>query len=184
MRLWLRRSSLGALAIGSSVVLAAACAPRVATSGGPTARMARGYNAEVREGLARVRAATARFSNLDSALAAGYARDVPQCFADPQHGAMGFHHLNRGLVDARVEVERPEILLYERHEDGRYTLNGVEYIVPYSRWPRDSVAPTILGQPLERADDLNIWYRHMWAWDPNDAGLFADWNPAVKCPTH
>ena len=183
MPVWLGHSPFGTLVLSSSVVLAAACAPRMAAPGDPPARLARGYSAEVREGLARVRAATARFTNLDSAVAAGYPREVARCLADPHHGAMGFHHLNRALLDAQIEVERPEILLYERHDDGSYTLNGVEYIIPYSRWPRDSVTPMVLGQPLLRSDDLKLWYRHMWAWNENSAGLFADWNPAVKCPT-
>ena len=140
------------------------------------------FNPEVTAGLAQARAATARFAVLDSAVAAGYARDVPRCFADPHHGAMGFHHLNRGYVDARVEVERPEILLYERQADGRYKLNGVEYIIPFTRWPRDSVPPTIMGMDLKREEDLRLWYLHMWLWTDNASGIFADWNPAVKCP--
>ena len=140
------------------------------------------FNPEVTAGLAQARAATARFAVLDSAVAAGYARDVPRCFADPHHGAMGFHHLNRGYVDERVEVERPEILLYERHADGRYQLNGVEYIIPFTRWPRDSVPPTIMGMDMKREEDLRLWYLHMWLFTDNASGIFADWNPAVKCP--
>jgi hypothetical protein len=171
------RSRWVALAIGSGVALTVACVHR-----GPAA-LARGYPAVVRDGLVQVRAATARFNNLDSAVAAGYPREVSRCLSDAHHGAMGFHHLNRALLDAKVEVERPEILLYERLDDGRDVLTGVEYIVPYSRWPRDSVAPTVLGQDLVRSDDLRLWYLHMWAWKANDLGLFADWNPAVRCPT-
>jgi hypothetical protein len=165
------------------VVLGLACASQAPTpDDAVTARLARGFPGEVRDGVARVRAATARFHNLDSAVAAGYPREVARCLADLHHGAMGFHHLNRALLDAQIEVERPEILLYERHDDGSYTLNGVEYIVPYSRWPRDSVAPTVLGQSLLRSDDLRLWYLHMWAWKENSLGLFANWNPAVTCP--
>lgn len=166
-----------------ATVLTLACAAQTPTPVDPvTNRLARGFPAEVRIELGRVRAATARFAVLDSAVAAGYPRDVARCLADSHHGAMGFHHLNRALLDATVDVERPEILLYERHADGSYTLNGVEYIVPYSRWPRDSVAPTVLGQSLLRTDDLNVWHLHVWAWRENQLGLFADWNPAVSCP--
>jgi hypothetical protein len=148
----------------------------------PAAKLLQGFGTEVREGFAHVRAATAAFVSLDSAVAAGYPREVPRCYADEHHGAMGFHHVNRAYVDAKVEVERPEILLYERHADGRYTLNGVEYIIPYRVWPRDSVPPTIMGQTMKQEDQLNLWYLHMWIWNENTAGLFADWNPAVRCP--
>jgi hypothetical protein len=115
-------------------------------------------------------------------VAAGYARDVPRCLADPQQGGMGFHHVNRELLDKTVELERPEILLYERLEDGQYVLNGVEYIIPYTRWPSDSTPPTMLGRELLPADNLRLWYLHMWIWRENPSGLFADWNPKVKCP--
>ena len=136
----------------------------------------------VRDGYALVRAATDRFHNLDSAVAAGYARTVARCYADAGHGAMGFHHVNRQLMDRQLDPERPEILLYERLADGTYQLNGVEFIVPYSQWPKDSVPPMVMGLNLDPADDLNVWYKHMWVWKPNPNGLFAPWNPTVRCP--
>jgi hypothetical protein len=139
--------------------------------------------ARVADGLGRLRAATRPFRTLDSAVAAGYARDVPECLVHQHHGAMGYHHVNRGYVDAAVDVERPEILLYERLPDGEYRLNGVEFIIPYRAWPRDSVAPAVMGQLLKQEDNLKIWYLHVWAWTTNVDGVFADFNPAVTCPT-
>jgi len=129
-----------------------------------------------------LRDATARFRDVEVAVSAGYARDVKQCLAHPPHGGMGFHHMNRGYVDALIDVERPEILTYERGADGRRTLTGAEYIVPYRVWPADSTPPSVMGQNLKRADDLGIWYLHAWVWRENPKGLFADWNPAVRCP--
>jgi hypothetical protein len=106
---------------------------------------------------------------------------VEACLADPEHGAMGYHHINRAYVDKTLEIERPEILLYERLADGSYALNGVEYIVPYRVWPPDSVPPRIMGRELARSDDLKLWYMHMWVWKRNAAGLFANWNPDAAC---
>jgi hypothetical protein len=140
------------------------------------------YPSAVQEGYRRVRAATAAYRVLDSAVAKGYAASVPQCFSDPTHGAMGYHHLNRAYVDRNVEIEKPEILLYERKADGSYGLNGVEYIIPYRVWPKDSVPPKLMGRDMVQSEPLQLWYTHMWVWTPNKAGLFADWNPAVKCP--
>lgn len=159
------------------VSLALACA-----HGDPHTFPVRDYSSDVRDGVTKIRAATARFANLDSAAAAGYAPGAPRCFADSAQGAMGFHHVNRGYIDAQLDVTRPEILLYERSPDGRYSLNAVEFLIPYSRWPADSVAPVFLGQTLKRYDDLRIWSIHMWIWKKNPSGLFADWNPAVHCP--
>jgi hypothetical protein len=138
----------------------------------------------VTDGIARLRAATRPFRMLDSAVAAGYARDVPNCLVHEHHGAMGYHHVNRAYTDAKVDVERPEILLYERRPDGEYKLNGVEFIVPYAAWPRDSVAPQLMGMKLKHEDNLKIWYMHVWAWSDNADGMFADFNPSVQCPAN
>ena len=131
--------------------------------------------------VAQARAATARFANLDSAVAAGYHRDGGRCLANEPLGTMGFHHAKGTLYDDRLDVERPEILVYERLPDGRYRLNGVEYIVPYSARPRDATPPRIMGQQLKRADRLQLWYLHVWIWLENPSGVFADWNPTVHC---
>ncbi len=136
---------------------------------------------QVRRDLARLRAATQPFRQLDAAVAAGYARTVADCLVHEHHGAMGYHHLNPRYVDAAVELDQPEILLYERMPDGAYRLNGVEFIVPYRAWPRDSVAPVLMGQRLKHEDNLKIWYLHVWAWSENRDGVFADFNPAVQC---
>ncbi len=141
----------------------------------------RGYDTQVAEGVARLRAATAPFHSLDSAVARGYPREVPDCLVHAQHGAMGYHHVNRAYSDAKIEIERPEILLYERRPSGEYRLNGVEFIVPFRVWPRDSVPPVLMGMKLHREDNLKIWYMHVWAWTKNPEGLFANFNPDVAC---
>jgi hypothetical protein len=143
--------------------------------------MTRGYDAQVTDGVDRLRAATRPFHALDSAVAVGYPRTVPDCLVHEHHGAMGYHHVNRGYVDAKLDVERPEILLYERRPDGAYRLNGVEFIVPYRAWSRDSIAPVLMGQRLNHEDNLKIWYLHVWAWTKNPEGLFANFNPDVAC---
>jgi hypothetical protein len=131
--------------------------------------------------VARIRAATAPFRVLDSAVAAGYARDVPSCIQHQPHGAMGYHHVNAKLLDDRLELDRPEMLVYARTAGGDYKLNGVEYIVPFSARPRDATPPTVMGEALKPSDALGLWYLHVWAWERNPSGLLADWNPAVKC---
>ncbi len=138
---------------------------------------------EPADAIARLRAATGPFQSIDSAAARGYARTVRDCLVHEHHGAMGFHHMNRAYADARFELERPEILLYERVADGQYRLNGVEYVIPYASWPRDSTAPVALGQAMRREDNLRIWYLHVWAWKDNPEGVFADYHPAVSGPS-
>jgi hypothetical protein len=160
--------------------LVAGCArPRLDVSPASMQRL----SPELQAGVSRLRAATKPYLVLDSAVAAGYAPKVAACLVHEHHGAMGYHHNNPALADAKVEIERPEILLYERMPDGAYRLNGVEYIVPYRAWPRDSVPPTVLGMKMKREDNLKFWYMHAWAWSENSDGMFADFNPSVKCAT-
>ena len=140
-------------------------------------------DATVAHDLDRLREATRPFQNLDAAVAAGYPREVADCLVHEKHGAMGYHHVNRTYLAPTLDITRPPILLYERMPDGKYQLNGVEFIIPYRLYSRDSTAPVFLGQRLKREDNLNIWYVHVWAWKENTSGVFADFNPAVKCQT-
>ena len=139
-----------------------------------------GFGDTVDRDVVRLRAATAPFKSLDKAVAAGYAKNAGNCVEHQPHGAMGYHHNNKGLMDATLDLEKPEVLVYERLADGAYRLNGVEFIVPISAWTRED-APTIMGQKLKKAENLGIWYLHVWSWEQSPHGLFSDWNPRVKC---
>jgi hypothetical protein len=138
-----------------------------------------GFGDAVDRDVAKARAATARFKTVDAAVAAGYPKQT-DCVDNPPQGAMGFHYQNNSLLDTTLDVEKPEVLVYEKMPDGKYKLNGVEYLVPISAWKKDE-APTIMGQKLKRAERLGIWYLHVWIWEPSPSGVFADWNPRVKC---
>jgi hypothetical protein len=131
--------------------------------------------------VARVRAATEKFKSTGAAEAAGYKR-VTDCVEYQPHGAMGYHFQNNALLDTTLDVEHPEVLVYERKPDGAFKLNGVEFLVPISAWAA-AEPPRIMGQALKRADSLGIWYLHVWTWEPSPSGLFSDWNPRVKCGT-
>ena len=148
--------------------------------------LARGQRADARnpvvaDGLRLLRDATAPYKKFDAAVAAGYARTAT-CIIDEHHGAMGYHHLNSQYVDGKLDLTKPEMLLYERMPDSSYRLNGVEFMVPYRYWPRDSVAPVLLGQKLHHENNFNYWYLHVWAWTDNPDGVFANMNPDVHCP--
>jgi hypothetical protein len=132
--------------------------------------------------LATLRTATSRFQSLDSAVTAGYPREVAQCLVHEHHGAMGYHHVNRANLARDLDVTKPQILLYERMPDSSYRLNGVEFILPYTLYPRDSVAPVLFGQKMHQEDNLRFWYLHVWAWRENPNGVFANFHPDVQCP--
>jgi hypothetical protein len=158
--------------LAACALIATGCVPQHGASAAPSAAI---------PGLAELETATRPFQQLDAAVAAGYAASVPNCLVHEHHGAMGYHHTNPKFMDAVVDPTRPEILLYERLEGGEYRLNGVEFIVPYRAWPRDSVPPRVLGQPMLQEDNLLFWYLHVWVWRPNPDGLFANFHPQVRC---
>ena len=137
------------------------------------------FGATVDRDIAASRTATSRFRDAAEAVRAGYPA-ATACVEHQPHGVMGLHYMHPGLQDLTLDVERPEVLVYERLEDGTLRLNGVEYLVPITAWTR-AEPPRIMGQDLKRSDALGIWYLHVWNWTANPSGVFADWNPDLKC---
>ena len=166
---------LAAMAGATTLRLEAQTAPAPA----PAAAPATGFGEAVDRDVARLRAATARFKSPAEALAAGYPMET-NCVQHQPHGAMGYHANSAALKDAVLDVEKPEVLVYEKRPDGTFQLNGVEYFVPFAAWTKTE-PPTVMGQNLKRADSLGFWYLHVWSETVNPSGLFADWNPNVKC---
>lgn len=166
----------------AAIIVAAGCAGH---SGGPAddpvAQLTEGFDANVRRDLATLRSATRKYHDLAAAETAGYPTRMPQCIADSTMGGMGHHLIDRSLFDEKLEIEHPEMLIYAPVADGKVELVAVEYVVPYRVLPSTEKAPRLFGQELKRYDALQYWALHVWAWRRNTAGLFADWNPAVKC---
>ncbi len=93
---------------------------------------------------------------------------------------MGYHFQNNSLLDTTLDLQHPEVLVYEKLPDGSFQLNGVEFLVPISAW-KSSEPPRIMGQALIKADPIGFWFLHVWTWKADPSGLFAPWNPDVKC---
>jgi len=134
------------------------------------------------QAIAQVRNATARFHDIKVAQDAGYTEQYPEgCAVSPDgEGAQAFHYLNPGLVDANVELLRPELVMYEPQKNGKMQLIGVDYVVPFDAWT-SAEPPTLLGVPFMRNEPLEVWALHIWAWRPNPTDMFAAWNPKVSC---
>lgn len=129
--------------------------------------------------VVKIREATAKFKSTDAAVAAGY-KLATGCIQHPPAGAMGYHYNNEALFDATLDVEHPEVLVYEKRPDGTFQLNGVEFYVPASAWT-STAPPRIMGQDLKTAPGLGFWFLHVWVWKRSPSGLFSVWNPDVKC---
>ncbi len=131
--------------------------------------------------LDRLRELLAPFHRFEAARAAGWSEQITGCLADPQLGGMGFHYGNPGLIDGKVKLMEPELLLYQPLDNGRFKLVAVEYIVPFDAWTRPG-PPRLLGQVFKRNEAFGIWALHIWLWGHNPSGRFADWNPHIHCP--
>jgi hypothetical protein len=138
-----------------------------------------GYGEAVDRGIMTIRDVTAKFKTTAVAEAAGY-KPVTACVEHQPEGAMGYHFLNEALLDTTLEVEHPQVLVYEKMPDGTFQLNGVEFLVPISAW-KSTEPPRIMGQALTKGDSIGMWYLHVWTWKLDPKGLFAPWNPEVKC---
>jgi hypothetical protein len=132
---------------------------------------------------------TAAFHDVQKARDAGYTVTVVDkaglsCIAQPNEGAMGIHLLNPLLLDDKIEADKPELLVYERRNDGTMKLVALEYLIFQSL---SNGRPSLFGQPFDeiKADNRYgipaSWALHAWIWKPNPRGELYAWNPRVDC---
>lgn len=147
---------------------------------------------QVLRDLAKVRQATAKYHDVNVALADGFIR-TPHCIEEPGLGVMGIHFINLPrLMDPAMNILEPEILLYIETKNGM-KLVGVEYWfsigAPDTPIPNPAPpSPVIFGRPLDGPMDAHEpgqpphYDLHAWVWKANPAGIFAPFNPNVSCP--
>jgi hypothetical protein len=131
--------------------------------------------------LATLKRVTSPFRTFSAATDAGWSAKITSCMSDQTLGGMGFHYGNTALIDGAVQVDKPELLLYEPQADGSEQLVAVEYIIPYTAHARSDTPPVLFGQQFKQNDTFQLWGLHVWAWKANPSGLYADWNPQVNC---
>ena len=138
----------------------------------------------------KVREATATYRDVNVAISQGFVPATP-CVSGPDHGAMGVHYvlvdrLNKGVLNA----EQPEALIYEPLANGALRLVGVEFIVLESVWQKQNPkggVPALDGNLMNYVAAPNryglpaFYELHVWAWEDNSLGSFADWNNSVRC---
>lgn len=179
----------------------------------PSARAAHGDagrpTAAVNAALAEVRRATARYHNVEHAMADGYTVWSPDPFAagatcaTSAEGRMGYHLVKPSLRgspaapaagDAVLDPLRPEMLLYEKRPNGTMRLVGVEYLVFQAAWERvhgaGAAPPTLFGMPVPFSSHtfpptvltpVPHYELHVWLWSDNPNGMFSHWNPTIDC---
>ena len=133
---------------------------------------------ECKQQLAELRSATAKYHDVEVALADGYA-PLGGCVALPNGPAMGIHYVNMPKVlDGTLNITEPEVLVYLPESDGSLRLVATEYMIPQAM---TTELPELFGQSFHPGP-MGTWTLHAWVWRNNPDGMFADFNAKLSCP--
>lgn len=102
-------------------------------------------------------------------------------------GVMGIHFVNGQLIGPNPDPMKPQALIYVPNDRG-LELVAVEWLVPVATGVKE--APVVYGRKFEGPmpghepllpKELQHYDLHMWLFQDNPNGLFADTNPNVSC---
>ena len=102
-------------------------------------------------------------------------------------GGMGVHFLNLGNIGPALDPAKPQVLIYVPEGD-RLRLVAAEWFMPAAAAGPEP--PTIFGKALAGPMEghrpimpagLHHYDLHVWLWQANPAGIFAEFNPNVSC---
>ena len=122
--------------------------------------------------LQQAKIATARYNNFENALTDGYV-DINVIVPE-----MGYHYLKVSNLDAVFEYAKPEILVYNKEDNGRMQLVAVEYAVPISL-STNAPAGFTGDNDIWSVYQGTLWTLHAWIWEYNRLGVFNTTNPSV-----
>ena len=161
------------------------------------------------QALNDLRQLTAPLHDTAQAIAAGFVlfkapplTAADGCISSATEGGMGYHYVNarsNNLGDDSVSLLDPEVLVYapknDPTKDGevRRRLAAFDYFIPYSaKWPGPDGpnfkrAPTLHDfSTMSDLPDIKFapsrfggWMFHIWLWENNPGGMFANWNTSV-----
>lgn len=144
-------------------------------------------------GISKAPKATAKYQRLAVARKDGYGllRDAAgtACIDDSGAGGMGVHYVKSSLVgDGKVDLLKPEALVYDPQPNERRRLVAIEYVVFQAAWDAShSALPRLYGRRFALVEagnryGLDPFYElHAWLWKEDLRGMFGDWNPRVTC---
>ena len=124
--------------------------------------------------MQQAREATDKYRQISKAIADGY-EDISVVLPN-----MGYHYMKSSLSDAKFEVSKPEILVYNKNHDGSFELVALEYAVPIDI--SSDKAPegfTGAADVWDSNAGFGLWLLHAWVWKNNSSGVFKPTNPGV-----
>lgn len=139
---------------------------------------------ELERRLEAVRAATAKYADVEVALRDGF-EPPPACIeAEDGSGGIGLQYTHPGRSrDGRIELLAPEQLLYAPGPGGGPpVLVGVEYFVADTGDPPETPFGRMDGpMPGHVPGQPRHYELHAWVHRANPNGVFDVWNPDVDC---
>jgi hypothetical protein len=135
--------------------------------------------------LTSVRDGLTRFKDVNVATAEGYV-SLEECVASPE-GGMGVHYLNKDLIGS-TDPAKPTVLQYVPNGSGM-DLAGAEWLVmkgaagghhPHM-FGRKFAGPMPGHEPSMPKEAVH-YDLHAWLFMDAPSGVYADFNPNVKCP--
>lgn len=137
-------------------------------------------SAEQQRTLAMLKRVTARYHDLDAAIADGFIL-LHECEVRPGEGAVGILYVHLGrYTDGILDPAYPDGLLYAPTAHGKPQLAGVELALPAAMWTATE-PPTFLGVPLQPEEEFGAFGLHVWVWRHNPEGMFAQAHPRIEC---
>jgi hypothetical protein len=191
------------VAVGVASVACIAVATTANASGGDHSRhaapvapvAASELSGKVLVQLLVAKALSAKYLDVRQAEKDGYVTEPgpdgkPVCVASPD-GGMGIHYVQPQLAAQPPDYRKPAMLTYEPQPNGRLRLVALEYfkVAADQTGKDDSDRPYVFQQPFDgpmagHSPGMPVHYDlHVWLWKHNPSGLFAMWNPNVRCPS-
>jgi hypothetical protein len=174
----LYRTKTGLMSMVAAAVLAAGLAPGTAAYGSSTHddddRDSK-LTSQQRKLVHTLRDVTEEYRSLDEAMEDGY-KKASECVDKPGVGAMGFHYAKNSWIDGKTDARKPEVLVYMPNKHGQYKLVAVEFLSTAKK------RPEIAGLKFENGPFPGTFALHAWVWRDNPDGMFAAYNPDLKCP--
>ena len=132
------------------------------------------------QALATLRSASARYHDVDTAIADGFIL-LHGCEVRPGEGAVGVLYVNLDrYLDGVIDPASPDGLLYAPGPNGKLQLSGVELALPIAMWSGPQ-PPQFLGATFQTEDEFAAYGLHIWVWRHNANGMFAQAHPGVAC---
>jgi len=136
--------------------------------------------------------ATKKYRHFEAVTAAEGWDMKTTCVSGNETGAMGIHIVNSSRAGTgKIDPAAPTALIYEPQANGDLVLVGVEFIHDAAAWaklnPNGPATPSVDGHLMNLVDAPNryglpaFYELHVWAFEENPKGAFADWNTHVTC---